>query len=294
MNTKIIQNPHGFHQVADPASEQELCAYYAEKYFQQEHAYQSRYDDAELKHLNDKLRLKEVLIRPFIAAGAERTLLDVGCGEGFTLPFFANRGWRVLGTDHSDFALRRHHPEHTDNFEVGGFMEVLSRLEHRGCKFTVIWLDNVLEHVRDPLALLKSCSRVASAEGLLFVDVPNDFSRLQRAAVDAGLAPDQFWVALPDHLSYFNANGLRSLAEEAGWTHCRTVSDFPIDFNIFNPQANYVLDRTKGKDAHTQRQTLEHLFLSISLEKTLDLYEALANLGLGRSIQSVFKLPESP
>ncbi len=290
MKLKILLNIHGFYQVAEPPAEDDLCAYYAEKYFQQEHAYQSHYSDAELRHLDDKLRIKEALIRPFIAAGAELTLLDVGCGEGFTLPFFAKRGWRVLGADHSDFALRQHHPEYAGNFECGGFIDVLSRLEKRGDKFTVVWLDNVLEHVREPLALLQGCIRVTAPDGLLLVDVPNDFSSLQRAAVDEGLVPDQFWVALPDHLSYFNATGLRSLAAEAGWEHCRTVSDFPIDFNLFNPQANYVKDSSRGKNAHKQRQALDHLFVSISEEKTLAVYEALANMGLGRSIQSVFKL----
>lgn len=291
---KIIQNTHGFHQAAEPPSEEELSAYYAQKYFQQEHVYQYRYDEAELQHLDDKLRVKEALIRPFIAEGAELSLLDVGCGEGFTLPFFAKRGWRVLGADHSDFALKQHHPDYAGHFECGGFMEVLTRLEQRGDRFTVVWLDNVLEHVRDPLALLQSCARVTAPGGLLLVDVPNDFSNLQMTAVQNGLTPDQFWVALPDHLSYFNVAGLRSLAAEAGWQHCRTVSDFPIDFNLFNPQANYVEDRSRGKGAHKQRQSLDRLFVSISEEKTLDLYEALANMGLGRSINSVFKLPQNP
>lgn len=291
MKPKVVENTHGFHQVAEPPSEQELSSYYGQKYFQQEHVYQNQYDDAELLHLDDKLRLKEALIRPFIAEGAEHSLLDVGCGEGFTLPFFAERGWRVLGADHSDFALKQHNPDYAEYFECGGFVEVLTRLEKRGDKFTVVWLDNVLEHVRDPFALLQNCARVTAPNGLLLVDVPNDYSLLQQAAVDNGLTPDEFWVALPDHLSYFNATGLRSLAAEAGWQHCRTVSDFPIDFNLFNSQANYVEDRSRGKGAHKQRQSLDHLFVSISAEKTLDVYEALASMGLGRSINSVFKQP---
>lgn len=290
--SSIEKNLHGYHQLVTLPSEDELSDYYVQKYFQQQHVYQNKYDDAELKHLDDKLRLKEFLIRPFIDESAERSLLDVGCGEGFTLPFFEKRGWRVLGADHSDFALRQHHPAYAGHFECGGFMEVLTRLEERGDRFSVVWLDNVLEHVRDPLALLEGCRRVAAPGGLLLVDVPNDFSKIQLEAIEKGLAPDRFWVAVPDHLSYFNAEGLRSLAVEAGWKHCRTVSDFPIDFNLFNPEANYVEDRSRGKGAHQQRQSLDRLFVSISEEKTLDLYEALAKMGLGRSIIAVFKLPQ--
>lgn len=287
---KLIRNRYGFYQVAEPPSEEDLSNYYAHKYFQQQHVYQNQYDPAELLHLNDKLRIKEALIRAFIAKDAELSLLDIGCGEGFTLPYFATRGWRVLGADHSDFALRQHHPEYAAHFERGGFIEVLERLKLKGDKFTVLLLDNVLEHVRDPLTLLQCCADVAAPDALLLVDVPNDFSRLQIEAVNQGLAPDHFWVALPDHLSYFNRDGLISLASDAGWEHCRTVSDFPIDFNLFNPEANYVEDRGRGKGAHKQRQSLDHLFLSISEQGTLDLYEALSNLGLGRSMNSVFKL----
>lgn len=294
MTPNIVRNHHGFHAVAEPPSEEQLSEYYAQVYFQEERVYQKRYDDAELGHLDDKLRLKEALIRPFLPEVEQLSLLDVGCGEGFTLPFFADRGWRVLGTDHSDFAVRQHNPQYAGCFERGSFMEVLNRLDMRGERFTVVWLDNVVEHVRDPLALLQRCAAVTQPGGLLLVDVPNDFSRLQEAAVEKSLAPDRFWLALPDHLSYFNAAGIRSLAEEAGWQHCRTVSDFPIDFNLFNPAANYVADRTRGRSAHTQRQALERLFVSISEEKTLDLYEALADMGLGRSINAVFKRLPTP
>ncbi len=290
---EIARNRHGFYQVAEPPSEEELAAYYAGRYFQQEGVYRHHYDPAELQHLHDKLVLKEALLQPFLRSDAPPSLLDVGCGEGFTLPFFADRGWEVLGTDHSDFALRQHHPAYLDRFLPGGFLDVLERLQAGERRFDVIWLDNVLEHVRDPLRLLQACARVARPGGLLLVDVPNDFSRLQTEAVAAGLAPDRFWVAVPDHLSYFNAAGLQSLAQEAGWEHRRTVSDFPIDFNLLNPAANYVQDRARGPAAHRQRQALDRLFVSISAAKTLHLYEALADMGLGRSINAVFQLPTS-
>jgi len=292
MNPGIQKNSFGFHQVANPPSEAELSAYYGQTYFQQERAYSQTYDETELRYRETQLRLRYDLIAPFLPQDPAPSLLDVGCGEGFTLPFFANRGWRVLGADHSDFALRQHHPGYADHFVQGSFGEVLTGLQQRGEHFSVIWLGNVLEHVRDPLALLQGCAQVARPGGLMLIDVPNDFSVLQMAALESGRIDHEFWVALPDHLSYFNADGLRALAVAAGWEHCRTVSDFPIDFNLFHPLANYVEDRKRGSAAHQQRQALEQLLAGISTAKTLDFYEAMANMGVGRSIISVFKLPK--
>jgi 2-polyprenyl-3-methyl-5-hydroxy-6-metoxy-1,4-benzoquinol methylase len=289
-NSKLISlNRWGFYQLVDLPTEEELADYYSQQYFQTEGAYELAYDDDELLHIQDKLRLKYTLLFPFLPNDHKPSLLDIGCGEGYTLPFFSNMGWRVVGADHSDFALRQHNPGFLDSFELGAFPEVVRRLRSKSMQFDVIWLDNVLEHVRNPFSLLDECLHLAVSDGLLLVDVPNDYSRLQQCAVQNGLATDNFWVALPDHLSYFNIEGLKNIAAEAGWTLLRAVSDFPIDFNLFNPAANYAQNKHVGKDAHKQRKSLEHLFVEISEAKTLDVYEALAKMGIGRSIIAVFK-----
>jgi hypothetical protein len=68
------------------------------------------------------------------------------------------------------------------------------------------------------------------------------------------------------------------------------VADFPIDIFLANAHSNYVLDRSKGKQAHAVRVKLENLFHEVSPEKTIDFYRSMAELGFGRQISGFFKL----
>ena len=117
------------------------------------------------------------------------------------------------------------------------------------------------------------------------MDVPNDFSVLQQHLLDSGQIDQAFWVVLPDHLSYFNPTGLRNIAKATGWHTAKVIGDQPIDLNLLNPAANYVMDRTLGKGAHQSRLQQDNLLLRTApLPAVAAYYEALAGVGLGRSI----------
>ena len=80
-----------------------------------------------------------------------------------------------------------------------------------------------------------------------------------------------------------------ALVESAGWGVERLISDFPIDFNLFNPDSNYVEDPSRGKGCHQARVAIENLIHGISPDGANRLYEALAELGLGRQIVAFLK-----
>lgn len=214
-----------------------------------------------------------------------RTFLDVGCGEGWALDYFQRQGWDVLGLDFSSFSLEQFHPGLRGRLRPGDLYDGLQELIAEGRQFDVLWLDNVLEHVLDPAELLRRCRRLIRPGGVLLVDVPNDFSPLQQHLLAVGHIDHPFWVALPDHLSYFGAEGLRNLAGATDWRTARLLGDQPIDLNLFNPATNYVLDRSLGKAAHQARLEQDNFLLrTASLPAVAAYYEALADVGLGRSI----------
>jgi 2-polyprenyl-3-methyl-5-hydroxy-6-metoxy-1,4-benzoquinol methylase len=290
--SRLALNAYGYHEIVEKPTEAELADYYANKYFQSgDVGYAQAYDAEELAFIDSQLKLKLALAQPYLPAVAKQSLLDVGCGEGFTLPFFADQGWDVLGIDASSHAIAQHHPAFVDRFLAGDFRQILADFHAQRRQFSLLWLDNVLEHVIDPMQMLRLCLDLTLPGGLIMIDVPNDFSVLQQTAKERGWIDREFWVALPDHLSYFNREGLQRLAEAAGWQHCKTVSDFPIDFNLAHDSANYIADRSQGKAAHRQRIRLTNLMVQQSPEKTLALYEALADLGMGRSINAIFRKP---
>lgn len=289
-------NELGYYEVTRKPTPEELRDYYAQRYYQENRSsYQPTYSEAEREHIEGKLRLRHwvlaQLLDPAADAAADtsaapaRTFLDVGCGEGWALDYFQRQGWDVLGLDFSSFSLEQFHPSLRGRLRAGDLYDGLQELIAEGRQFDVLWLDNVLEHVLDPAELLRRCRALTRPGGVLLVDVPNDFSPLQQHLLAAGHIDRPFWVALPDHLSYFGAEGLRNLAAATGWRTARLLGDQPIDLNLFNPATNYVMDKSKGKGAHQSRLEQDNFLLrTASLPAVAAYYEALAGVGLGRSL----------
>ena len=286
----LHRNELGYYEVTRKPTPEELRDYYAQRYYQESRSsYQPTYSEAEREHIEGKLRLRHWVLAQLLNLGdatmVARTFLDVGCGEGWALDYFQRQGWDVLGLDFSSFSLEQFHPDLRGRLRAGDLYDGLQELISEGRQFDVLWLDNVLEHVLDPAELLRRCRALTRPGGVLLVDVPNDFSPLQQHLLATGHIDRPFWVALPDHLSYFGAEGLRNLAAATGWATARLLGDQPIDLNLFNPATNYVLDKTLGKAAHQARLEQDNFLLRTApLPAVATYYEAMAGVGLGRSI----------
>ncbi len=286
----VAMNEFGFMEIEAKPSVEELKAYYAERYYQHDKgAHSHRYGDEEIAFINNKIAQKHRVISQLGLSKARPRLLDVGAGEGWALSYFQAQGWACRGLDFSSHGCESHNPQVLDLLRAGDLFENIDRLIEEGEGFDVIWLDNVLEHVLDPLALVRALGRITLDGGVLVIEVPNDFSLLQRYARDSGLIDREFWVAVPDHLSYFNREGLVNLCAAGGWCVQRVLADFPIDFFLLNDESNYVADGNKGKACHRARVRLDNLFHSIGVDETNALYEKLADMGLGRQIVGFFK-----
>lgn len=113
------------------------------------------------------------------------SILDVGCGIGEYTYLYTNKFTRVVGLDPSLACIKEARKE-TDSIEyVHGYGETFD-LEER---FDVISLNNVLEHVDDPIKLLKNCKKHLAKNGRLIVQVPNAESVTRRLGVLMNLIP---------------------------------------------------------------------------------------------------------
>lgn len=288
-------NEYGFYEVREKPTPAELSDYYARRYYQENlTTYQPAYPPEELEHIDGRLRLCHWLVTQLrqtsapaqaLTSHAPGSFLDVGCGEGWALAYFQRQGWQVQGVDFSSFSLEKFNPELRERLRTGDLYAELQRLADDGQRFDVLWVDNVLEHVLEPADLLRRCRALVKPDGLLMVDVPNDFSSVQQHALDCGYIDRPFWVVLPDHLSYFNQTGLRNLAEATGWRVAKVIGDHPIELNLLNPATNYVMRRETGPTAHRIRLEQDNFLLRTApLPAVAAYYEGLAGVGLGRSI----------
>lgn len=280
----------GYWTVRNKPSEEELSEYYADKYFQDVKKKDDRArTQEEIDYLFNKIKEIEFVSNAHQSNDAKKSMLDVGCGEGWSLNYFHKAGWDVKGLDFSIFGLKNFNDHLTDYFVEGNIYHNLDKIIEKGEKHDLILLNHVLEHVIDPVNLLEKLKQTLSENGLLVVQVPNDFSIIQKFAEEKGMIDRKFWIALPDHLSYFNTETLQNLTNSLGYKTVRMVSDFPIDLNLLNPLTNYIKDKSVGKACFESKVTFEN-FLHSNYEtaQVVSFYEKFAEMGLGRSIRGFF------
>jgi SAM-dependent methyltransferase len=97
---------------------------------------------------------------------------------------------------------------HTDAAE-----NVLPKL---GQQFDVITISHVLEHILNPVEILKLIRQSLAPDGVLYVEVPN-------IPADSLLKyPDHLWAPRHDepHITFFSIDVLRNMLTDAGFDPC--------------------------------------------------------------------------
>lgn len=193
-----------------------------------------------------------------------------------------NLGWEVSGVDFSNTGIDRNNPELVPYVRTGDAVKDIELQIKNKSKFNLINLDNVLEHVTDPIKLLENLSKILSNNGLIRIEVPNDNSKLQELLNSYG-SLNYEWVHPPDHLSYFNFDNLRLVLEATGYKVVNMLADFPIELFLANKHSNYIIDRSKGKAAHESRVMISKLIYQRGLDNYIKWSEGLAAAGIGRT-----------
>lgn len=160
-------------------------------------------------------------------------LLDVGCGNGKRLAFMKKSGWEVVGQEidavSADLARK--------NCDCPVYVGELKQLGFPENSFDAITMNHVIEHVADPVHLLRECVRILKPKGKLVAITPNANSIGHKyfGMHWRGLEP-------PRHLYIFSIKNLRTIAEKAGFTQVRcwatAVNAAVINWNSFDLKNN--------------------------------------------------------
>jgi 2-polyprenyl-3-methyl-5-hydroxy-6-metoxy-1,4-benzoquinol methylase len=292
VDQRLKKHPLGFWEIATKPTQQELQKYYADKYYQDaKGSYELEYTKDELFFFRAKLEQRLVTLQSHLPQlrGEKIRLLDVGCGEGYALAFFREQGWSVRGIDFSSAGVKSKNPVCMDVLVTGDIFKLLQAEITLGETYDVVWLQNVLEHVIDPLDLLDSLRTLVSPGGLAVVTVPNDCSITQRCLLANHHIDNAFWVAPPDHLTYFDHLSLTNAANEMGWKCLEMLGDLPVDWFLFHPGSNYVNNNLAGKAAHKARVQIENYIHKQPIKDVLRFWSAVAQLGIGRNITAFLR-----
>jgi 2-polyprenyl-3-methyl-5-hydroxy-6-metoxy-1,4-benzoquinol methylase len=141
------------------------------------------------------------------APQSDARVLDVGCGSGVLLARMQALGWQVEGLEVD--------PDGVKAARALGVPVRLGTLEEQKFPdnhFDAVHSAHVIEHVFDPLSLLRECYRILKPGGTLVVLTPNIASLGHKIFGSAWLNLDP-----PRHLVLFSAKTLGQATKQAGF-----------------------------------------------------------------------------
>jgi len=207
--------------------------------------------------------------------GHPKSLLDIGCGNGYFLKYMQENGWEVIGIEPSLTAC-----EYARSLNVKVYNMTIEEFKTEFKKqrfFDAINLSYVLEHSSNPKEVLEICRDILKNNGVMCVAVPNDFNSLQ-LQVNKLVSKPSWWIAIPDHINYFNFKTLERLLNSVGFEILLRTTSFPMELFLLMGD-DYVENDEVGSMCHQKRMNFE-----LALPKNIrrKLYQKLASLGLGR------------
>lgn len=148
---------------------------------------------------------RELVLLERLTAG--RRLLDVGTAYGFFLVAARERGWSAVGVEIAPEPAEYARRTYGLDVRTG----TLDTVPLEPASFDVVTIRHVLEHVPDPLGMLRQAAALVRPGGLILVAVPNLASLAFRLN-----GRYWWWIDPPTHLYYFMPRTLRAMLRRAG------------------------------------------------------------------------------
>ena len=187
----------------------------------------------EIKGFRDWLRGE---FRAYSAVPRNVRVLDIGCGFGESLAYHQARGCEVYGVE-ADTNIKRVAEKFGFNVHVGVFEPDLYEENF----FDYITMDQVIEHVIDPIETLSGIARVLKPGGRLVMTTPNSNGWGVRAFGDKWI----HWHC-PYHLQQYSRKSMKLAAKKTGFTVERSPTITSSEW-LFYQRAHSAAYPEKGK-----------------------------------------------
>ena len=151
------------------------------------------------------------------AVGHDKRVLDVGCAAGDFAEVLAGRGCEVTGIEIDPEAARRAE-RYCERVIVGDVEHLDFESDLDEGSFDVVVFGDVLEHLKDPLAVLKRLKPCLQPEGYAVASIPNVAHGSVRLALLQGRFRYRTLGLLDEtHLKFFTRESVERLFEDAGF-----------------------------------------------------------------------------
>jgi SAM-dependent methyltransferase len=150
----------------------------------------------------------------FLNMFPRRKLLELGAGNGETLKQLNEWGWKVQGIDFDPKAVAACKTQNLD-VQLGD----LESQKYPNNEFNAIFSSHVLEHVPNPIALMKESLRILDKGGVFVGVTPNGRSTLHSIF-------KKYWRGLepPRHIHIFTKESLKNAARQAGFDDIQVIT----------------------------------------------------------------------
>ena len=162
----------------------------------------------------------------------EGSVLEIGASNGVMLDIFKAAGWKTWGVEPSEnakAAAGKGHRILKDYFE---------QVELPENYFDIVIANHTLEHMDDPLFVLRKVKRILKPGGIVYIDVPN------AGGAAARLLGKNWPYLLPlEHRHQFTRQSLEKIFKEAGFRVIHFESRSGL-FEFADPAAELVISLT--------------------------------------------------
>jgi 2-polyprenyl-3-methyl-5-hydroxy-6-metoxy-1,4-benzoquinol methylase len=167
-------------------------------------------------------------------------LLDIGCGDAKFLNRMKQTGWAVEGIDFDAAAASNAKSLFNIDVQIG----TLEDVQFPDDTFDAVTMNHVIEHVFDPVGLLKEVRRILKPGGRLIMVTPNGLSMGHRVFGHAwrGLEP-------PRHIQIFTPAALKTVVQSAHLTVSKAFTTAANAWIVFS--ASFVLQRHNTRTSAT-------------------------------------------
>lgn len=207
-----------------------------------------------------------------LAACDRGRLLEIGCGSGEFLARMQRLQWQVCGIDPDPAAVTAGRQSTGLDLRCGSLEEMSFTSDY----FDVITMNHVIEHLHDPLNLLRECHRILRPGGRIVLTSPNTGSWGHRRFGNhwRGLEP-------PRHLMLFSLSTLQKCADQAGFetVTLRSISRWARNMFVASSE---IRSQTRSTSWRQNYRSLEGYYF-----QALENFAELFSVWLGEEIYFV-------
>lgn len=219
-----------------------------------ERAYFAKKDELSVRALND--------VKKILKYKKSGRILDIGCSYGFYLAVFKKYGFKTFGIDITPRAIEYARDSLHLNVYKGDFMNY-----NFNKKFNVVTVYDLIEHLPDPIKLMKRIKNILNKNGLIVVQTPNIDSLISKITGNKW-----FWLLAPQHLFLYSVGSIKRLLESNGFEILEITTWDDYDEFIKNILYKFKL-KDKGKAKYLYYAGFKLLLLLKPLAKLWAKYD---------------------